>query len=266
MSAAVVASCGSGTSQSSVDPSAPTTALSTTALSTTAPPAVAQLMWTQTADGWQASQPAPECPSQPMLRSLVDITAVTSVLYPGQVRGRDYKPHGGFRFDNSPDNAVEVSSPLDGFLVRGARYLVEGETQYTFDVFNNCGIMYRVGHLRELPANLQSIVETWPEPSDNSASQSIMPPIFVAAGEVLATKVGLLNSHNTFFDFGVYDYRRLNEASGSAEYRSMHPDGTELAFHAVCWLSGWMPLADEAVLSALPPGDAVSGSASDYCG
>ena len=30
-----------------------------------------------------ASQPAPECPGQPMMRPLIDLTAVTSVLYPG---------------------------------------------------------------------------------------------------------------------------------------------------------------------------------------
>jgi hypothetical protein len=220
----------------------------------------------QTADGWQASQPAPECPAQPMLGSPIDLRAVTSVLYPGQLRGGDYKPHGGFRFDTSTDNAVSVTAPLEGFLVRGARYLVDGEVQYAFDVFNNCGIMYRVGHLRELPANLQAIADTWPEPTESSASQAIVPPVFVAAGELLATKVGLLASRNTFFDFGVYDYRGPNEASGSPEYRTAHPDGGELAFHAVCWLRGWLPPADDAALAALPPADAVSGAASDYCG
>lgn len=93
-----------------------------------------------------------------------------------------------------------------------------------------------------------------------------MPPIFVAAGDVLATKVGLVGSHNAFVDFGVYDYRQQNEASGSPEYRTAHPDGAELAFHAVCWLSGWLPPADDAVVAALPPGDGESGSVSDYCG
>jgi len=200
------------------------------------------------------------------LDSPIDLAAVTSILHPGQRRGGNYKTHGGFRFDNSPDNAVTVTAPLEGFLVRGARYIVEGETQYTFDVFNNCGIMYRIGHLRELPANLQAIADTWPEPTENSASQAIIPPVFVAAGDVLATSVGLLNTQNTFFDFGVYDYRQLNEASGSPEYQTAHPDGKELAFHAVCWLRGWLPPADDAVLAALPPADPVSGSTSDYCG
>lgn len=223
------------------------------------------LIWQQTADGWQSTQSAQKCTDQPMLKAPTDLSKVTSVLYPGQTRGGNYKPHGGLRFDNSTDNTVVVTAPIDGYLVRGGSYIAEGELQYTFDAMNNCGIMYRVGHLRELPENLQKIASTWPEPTSNSATQSISPAVFIKQGEVLATKVGILAEKNTFFDFGVYDYRNLNEASKSPAYQSAHPQDKELAWHAVCWLKDWLPGNDVSTLAALPAGDSSSGKNSDYC-
>lgn len=224
-----------------------------------------KLIWQQTADGWRAMESAPDCPAQPMMKPPADVSKVTSVLYPGQTRGGNYKPHGGFRFDNSTDNVVTVSAPIDGYLVRGGSYIAEGEVQYTFDAMNNCGVMYRVGHLRELPADLKKIADTWPAPNAGSATQSINPPVLVKQGAVLGTKVGLLNAHNTFFDWGVYDYRQANEVSKTAAYQAAHPDGKELAWHAVCWLDGWLPTTDQAKLTALPAGDPTSAKHSDYC-
>src|SRR5690349_11122272 len=62
------------------------------------------LIWQQTDGGWRAAQTAPACPEQPILRMPADISKVTAILYPGQTRGGNYKPHGGFRFDNSDNN------------------------------------------------------------------------------------------------------------------------------------------------------------------
>ena len=39
----------------------------------------------------------PACPQQPMLATPVDLSLATSILYPGQVRGNAFKPHGGLR-------------------------------------------------------------------------------------------------------------------------------------------------------------------------
>ncbi len=222
------------------------------------------LIWQQAENGWQSTQTPPKCPDQPMLTAPADLSKVTSVLYPGQSRGGNYKPHGGFRFDNSTDNKITVTAPMDGYLVRGSGYIAEGEVQYTFDVMNNCGVMYRIGHIRELPANLQKIADTWPKPTSSSATERINPAVLVKEGDVLATKVGILNENNTFFDWGVYDYRQENEASKSQAYKTNHPMG-ELTWHAVCWLDGWLPSGDQATLNKLPAGDPASGKNSDYC-
>jgi prepilin-type N-terminal cleavage/methylation domain-containing protein len=222
------------------------------------------LIWQQTENGWQATATAPDCPAQPMMKMPADVSKVTSVLYPGQTRGGNYKPHGGFRFDNSTDNKITVTAPIDGYLVRGGSYIAEGEVQYTFDAMNNCGVMYRIGHIRELPANLQKIADTWPKPTSSSATQPISPTVVVKQGDVLATKVGILSENNTFFDWGVYDYRQDNEASKSQAYKTAHPMG-ELTWYAVCWLDGWLPSSDQATLTKLPAGDPASGKSSDYC-
>jgi hypothetical protein len=225
-------------------------------------------MWRQTADGWQAQGKVPACPEQPMLQAPADLDTVTSVLYPGQVRGgTSYKPHGGLRFNNSTDNKITVTAPFDGYIVKAARNYAQGttEVQYDFDIMSNCGVMTRLGHLRELPQKLQQIVETLPAPSENSTIENVKQPVYVKRGEVLATKVGLLSENNTFFDWGVFDYRQENEASKSASYKTAHPQG-DLAWHAVCWLQGdWLPAADQAKLAALPAGDPTSGKMSDYC-
>lgn len=226
--------------------------------------APAELIWQQREGGWAAMSTAPECGDQPLMKAPADISKATGILYPGQTRGGNYKPHGGFRFDNSTDNKITVTAPIDGFLVRGGSYIAEGEIQYTFDAMNNCGVMYRVGHLRELPANLQAIADTWPKATANSATQEIRPAVFIKQGETLATKVGIIDQDNTFFDWGVYDYRQENEASKSTSYKSAHESEKELAWHAVCWFD-WLPASDEAKVRALPAGDPTSGKTSDYC-
>ncbi len=222
-------------------------------------------IWQQTATGWQAQGKAPECPAQPMLKAPTDLSKVTSVLYPGQTRG-SYKPHGGLRFDNNTDNTVTVVAPFDGYIVKATRNFAEGTTeiQYGFDIMNNCGIMTRFGHLRELPDNLQKIADKLPEASESSRIENVNPPVFIKQGEVLATKVGIPSEKNTFFDWGVYDYRQENEASKSTAYKTAHPQG-EHAWYAVCWLENWLPSSDTAVLAKLPAGGGENGKSSDYC-
>lgn len=225
----------------------------------------AQLIWQQGEGGWRAMQTPPKCPDQPIMKSPVDISKVTGILYPGQTRGGNYKPHGGFRLDGTANDKVTVTAPIDGFIVRGGRYMAEGEVQYTFDIMNNCGVMYRVGHFRALPANLQKLADTWPPAQEgDSRTQQVNPAIFVKKGEPLATSVGIVAAKNTFFDWGVYDYRQENEASKSASYQQAHLQEKELAWHAVCWFD-WLPAADAAKVKSLPAGDPASGKKSDYC-
>jgi hypothetical protein len=222
-------------------------------------------IWQQTAEGWQSTEKAPNCPTQPMLKAPADLSKVTSVLYPGQTRGQ-YKPHGGLRFDNITDNKVTVNAPIDGYIVKATRNFAQGTTeiQYGFDIMNNCGIMTRFGHLREIPAKLQTIVDKLPEASADSRIENVNPPVYIKKGEVLATMVGTTFDKNTFFDWGVYDYRHTNEASKSATYQAAHPQ-KEHAWYAVCWLKDWLPASDVATLGKLPAGGGENGTASDYC-
>jgi type II secretory pathway pseudopilin PulG len=225
----------------------------------------AQFAWQQTADGWRSTGTPPACPKQPMLKPPADLSKATSILYPGQTRGGNYKPHGGFRFDNSTDNKITVTAPIDGYVVRGARYLAEGEVQYTFDIMNNCGVMYRVGHLRVLPADMQKIADAWPQPVEgDSHTENVNPPVYVKQGTVLATTVGIIKDKNTFFDWGVYDFRQANDASKSSTYQSAHQQDKELAWHAVCWFD-WLPASGAKTVKGLPAGDPTSGKNSDYC-
>ncbi|MEK7599534.1 MAG: hypothetical protein AAB462_00665 [Patescibacteria group bacterium] len=223
-----------------------------------------ELIWQQTDGGWRSMSTPPAC-KKPMVKLPADISKATSVLYPGQTRGGNYKPHGGFRFDNTKDNKINLTAPFDGFLVRGGRYIAEGEIQYTFDAMNNCGVMFRVGHIRELPDNLQKIANTWPEATASSATHNISPAVFVKQGELMGTKVGITASSNTFFDMGIYDYRQANEASKSQAYQAAHTQDKELSWYAVCWLKDWLPADDVAAIAKLPAGDPASGKTSDYC-
>lgn len=225
----------------------------------------ADFVWRQTANGWETQGKAPECPAQPILKAPTDLSQVTSVLYPGQTRG-SYKPHGGLRFDNNTTNAVKVVAPFDGYIVKATRNFAEGttEVQYGFDIMHDCGIMTRFGHLRELPANLQKIADKLPEASASSRIENVNPSVAIKQGEVLATKVGTTGDNNTFFDWGVYDYRQQNQASQSPAYKNAHPQG-EHAWYAVCWLKDWLPASDSALLAKLSAGGGESGKNSDYC-
>jgi hypothetical protein len=218
--------------------------------------------WQQTATGWQAVGTPPACP-EPLFAAPVDLSRATSVLYPGQTRGGNYKPHGGFRFDTNTNNEVTVSAPLTGKIVNGSRYLVNGELQYTFDIIADCGIMYRLGHLLTLPAELMLLVEAFP-PAQEGDSRTIPvdPPLEITRGDIIATAVGVEKETNVFVDWGVYDLRTKNTISKDAIWASQHP--SDLEQHAVCWFD-LLPKTDAARIRALPPADPTSGSTSDYC-
>ena len=241
---------------------------SSTASSASAPAANAApdvVSWRQEATGWQPMASPPACPSPLKLQpSPVDLKLVTSVLYPGQTRGGNYKAHGGFRFDNLSDNAVVVHAPMAASLVRGARYLVSGETQYTFDFMTPCGIMYRLGHLLTLDPKYAQIAAGFPAAVEgDSRTQLVTPQLAVVAGEVIATEVGTsATGINTFVDFGVYDMRTRNQASQNSNWATQHDP--ELAQHALCWFD-LLPSADATRVHNLPAGDPNSGRSSDFC-
>ena len=214
---------------------------------------------TEVATSPEMSTPQSSCPT-PLLQSPVDLSKVTSILYPGQERGGNYKAHGGFGFDDATDNSVTVEIPLDGKITRVARYRELGEVQYLFEFEGNCGVSFRLDHLRELTAKFEAVVAAFPRKED-SRTDLVNPPVAVMLGEVIATEVGFLN--NVFLDFGVYDMRQKNEASKDPAWAGAHSQFPADSY-GICWLDA-LPQADSLVVKALPSRDGASGKKSDYC-
>lgn len=219
--------------------------------------------WSFTGTTWMAMGTPPSCPNPLVLTPPTNLSTVTSILYPGQTRGGQYKPHGGFRFDVALDNGQTVVAPMDAMLVDGARYIEQGETQYLLEFINSCGIKYRFDHLLTLSSAMQKIVDTFPSAKvDDSRTTNVQQLVTVKTGDVIATAVGFTKTSNVAFDFGVYDLRQKNTASENANFVATHND--EQAQYALCWLD-LLPSTDQAKLKALPGADQVAGKTSDYC-
>ena len=211
-----------------------------------------------------------KCPEPFIFKLPIDIDKATSVLYPGQIRGGEYKAHGGFRFDKSRPDEITVTVPYDAEVVAGARYPVNGEIQYTFDFAHPCGIRYRFGHLLTLTPKFQAIADKFPLPTGlDSRTTEVRPPVSVRQGEVIATAAGLnrggpaaLGGLNTFLDWGVYDYRQKNEASKDPVWTQKYSH--DIYQYAVCWFD-WISPKDRSTILSLPSSDYQSGKTSDYC-
>lgn len=235
-----------------------------------------KIQWENTSEkSWMAMNGTPpKCPEPFMLtRPSPQLDKATALLYPGQERrgtfegmGGNYKPHGGFRFDNSKADDIDVVAPVDGYVYRGTRFLSEGEIQYSFDLIHPCGMMIRVGHLRELSPTFQKYADAFPPAKElDSRTERVTGFPRVKAGDVIATSSGYkTTSNNTFFDLGVFDLRKTNEASKNAAFQTKHADTKEHTWHAVCWLD-MLPKKDADFVKSLPPGDPTSGKTSDYC-
>jgi len=201
----------------------------------------------------------PSCPT-PLLQTPVDLSKVTSILYPGQERGGNYKAHGGFGFDNATDNLVTVKIPLNGKITRVVRYREMGEIQYLFEFDGNCGVSFRFDHLRKLTPKFEAVVNAFPI-KDDTRTDPVNPPVAVTVGEVIATEVGFLN--NVSVDFGVYDMRQKNEASKDPAWASAHSQYPADSY-AICWLNS-LPQADSVAVNLLPGRDGKFEKKSDYC-
>ena len=199
------------------------------------------------------------CPT-PLLQTPVDLSKVTSILYPGQERGGDYKAHGGFGFENATDNSVTVTIPLSGKITSVVRYKEMEEIQYLFEIEGDCGVSFRLDHLRKLTPKFEAVVNAFPIKED-TRTDPVSPPVPVLVGEVIATEVGFLN--NVFVDFGVYDMRQKNEASQDPAWASAHSQFPKDSY-GICWLDS-LPQADSVAVKSLPSRDANNGTKSDYC-
>lgn len=223
-----------------------------------------KVSWSFNGQKWQASGNPPNCPNPLTLLAPADVNLASGILYPGQIRGGDYKPHGGFRFDNHTNNEVDVYAPMDGNLFKAARHLESGEVQYSLYFINNCGIMYKLDHLLKLTVTFEKMFNSIPMGGEgDSRTTEIQPAVFVAKGEHIATKIGFEKSRNIFFDFGLYDLRKKNDIVYDAVFRAEHSNINEYGTYALCWLD-YLKEPDKALVKNLPAGG-LEGKTSDYC-
>lgn len=221
--------------------------------------------WSFNGNEWVSSGKAPSCQDPLTINSPVDISKATSILYPGQYRGGNYKPHGGFRFDGTPNNGITVTVPQDSIVYKGSRYIESGELQQMFILIAPCGIMYRFDHLAKLSDDFQKLADKLPEAKvDDSRTTNFTDLPAVKAGDVVATSVGFSKTNNTGVDFGVYDLRAKNEASKAAAWQKEHSSDIEFGAYAICWLNN-LTGKDKTTALSLPGGDGQAGKQSDYC-
>lgn len=217
---------------------------------------------------WQVRGNPPICPNPLVFSSPVDVSLVSGILYPGQERGGDYKPHGGFRFDNRDTNKVEVRAIMDGAMIKASRYLEVGEEQVLLFYVNDCGIMVKHDHLLTLSPRLKTILDKIPLGKEgDSRTTNIEPKVYIKKGEVLATEVGFrnFNSHkNVSVDYGLYDLRTTNGVNYDSSFRSRFPLIDENGMHALCWLN-YLEEPEKSIVKGLPGADGENGTQSDYC-
>ncbi len=215
--------------------------------------------------GWAHSGTPPACPAQPIMATPVDLSLATSILYPGQVRGNAFKSHGGFRFDNQPNNDITVKVPLDAKLLRGSKgnFAENGEVQYGFEFLAPCGIWYDFGHIHTLSPQFQAYAANLPLISDHSQQQlyDIPGTPEVKKGDVIATQVGIIHTKNVFVEWQVNDIRQPN---GKTIRPAWAQYADQFDKYAVCWLD-WLPAKDAALAHSLRGGDSVAGKQSDFC-
>lgn len=225
--------------------------------------------WMYDGETWEAHGDVPTCDEPFKVSMPVNEELVTGMLYPGQYRGGQFKPHGGFRFDSSAPEDITVYSPADGQVRMAASYLyAEGsDVQYMIDIMTNCGIMYRFDHLHVLSSKLEKVLEHLPSPKPNdSRGHFLSEPLYVEEGEVLAEAVGFGDFNgrpNVFVDFGVYDVRQRNMVSQQASWPADDHGWSELAPYGICWLDYLVPGSLGDRLKTLPTGK--EGRTSVYC-
>lgn len=184
---------------------------------------------------------APECEGS-FEYSPVDFIEVEAVLLPGQYRGYNYKPHGGFSVASGTAGQVQVKMPVDGTITGLTRYLEGpngGVLQYLVTFVNDCGLEIKFDHLATLSPHLQAIAETRPPAKldDTRSDPNNKPaPELFKAGEVIATVVGNPSVPNYGFDFGVLDYRQQNNISKNKDWAVLHDTYTANEWYGICWL------------------------------
>jgi len=222
-------------------------------------------------DGYDPTPPdavVPDCTDVGWQAPLRDFSLVEGRLEPGQIRGGNYKAHGGFRMKASE---VDVLSAINGAITSVAAYRENangspenGEVQYLVDIQHPCGVQVRYDHLKVLSAPLQQLfADNGVSVGADSRTTFIQPPVPIQAGDVIATAVGFTETGaNYSFDFGAYDLRTPQPSKRStAELMAMGPSGV-LGQYGLCWYDLFGP-DTAATIRTIPIGSTEQGS--DYC-
>jgi len=201
------------------------------------------------------------CAKDPIIALPVTTSRIKAILYPGQIRGGNFKPHGGFLLNEGND--VEVTLPLDAKVIDGVRYKEGGEIQYMFDFQADCGYQIRLDHLHTLTNEMQKIADKLPQPTEDSRTTAVNSNT-IKAGTVVATKVGFIKTANSSFDFGFYNMNKQNMASQQSDWPQDFQYTNELAKHGTCWFD-YLSAANKTLVQSLPAGDGIQGKNSLYC-
>ncbi|MDO8466661.1 MAG: hypothetical protein Q7S83_00805 [bacterium] len=218
------------------------------------------VIWNSKDFTWYPNGTPPACPQPLTLKTPVDMQLVTGALWPGQVRG-GYKAHGGFRFNNDGTNDITVRAPVGSHLIQASQYLEGGEKQYFFVFSVPCGFVYRLDHARVLSVKLSEAVKNLPPATEGDSRTSyINPPVWVDAGEVVATSIGV--TKNIFVDFGLYDVRKPNNVTPNPAWADLYAADKEFGHYGVCFFD-YLSGNDGTTMRSLPTGK--EGKVSDYC-
>ena len=217
---------------------------------------------------WAREGSPPACAEPIVLASPVDLSLVTAILYPGQVRGdgpKDFKPHGGFIL-KAGITSVELRAPMDGYLTSVAKFTDDFGLHYGLTFQNPCGIQFGGGHFGALPPDIAAVVDKMPlKGYGESRTEPILPPYFVKKGQVIVT--GLqekANPERPGFDWGVADLRETNASSKDPRFRSLYGYAPWNTYYGVCWLD-LLPPEQESIVRSFPGGDYKEGKNSEYC-
>lgn len=220
--------------------------------------------WSFNGSTWISNGKVPACKDPLEITTPIDMSLVSAILYPGQVRGGDYKSHGGFAFDNQLNNSVIVKLPDEAVLWKVSHYIELGEVQYMLDFMTDCGIAYRFDHLFTVSNKIKEVIEQLPAPAESSETHFVNPVVRFSKGEVIATEIGHKNPSNPSFDFGVYDLRAQNNISlNNPEWASIYKAKAEYAYYGICWLD-YLASTDKVIARQLPA-RGLEGKTSDYC-
>jgi hypothetical protein len=214
---------------------------------------------------WLPNGTPPACADPVLGRSPVDLTKVTAVLYPGQYRGESYNANGGFRFDDSSSDDIEVFLPINAKLARLSSYIENGDQQYSLFFINPCGIAVKFDHLLKLSDTYQAIVDRLrPNATVNSAVVPVEPQIAAKKGDRVAEAVGLPSERSVSVDFGVYDLRTPNKISQQSKWTYYHTVFKSTEWFGVCWFD-LLPGDDKDKLKDLLSSSFDPTAKSDYC-